>query len=628
MCGIFGYFSVGLKTDSKLPNRLESACNALKSRGPDDHGIDTFSSKHSCPIPYTISLGHTRLSIIDLSSGGHQPMTSFDGRYSMVFNGEIYNYKEIRVELESEGYNFNSSSDTEVLLTAWLHWKAGSLDRLNGMYAFAVHDTVEHTLTFVRDAFGIKPLFYQADDHQVAFASETAALLELLPQKPNLNWQTSHKYLTSGRVDRGEYSFYDGIKRLVPGHLLEIDLKNKNEISLKKWWYPNISENPNLSFNESKEVLREKFLHNVKLQLRSDVPLSAALSGGIDSSAVVCAMRRLEPTMEIKTFSFISRGSSKNEEKWVDIVNEYVGAKSYKIQIHKSDILKDLDNLIKIQGEPFGGPSIYAQYRVFKKISESGVVVNLDGQGADELLAGYFGYPHARFESLIAQKDIIKILRLFKGLGKTFNQYPTRALLQAFLKSFSDNLISKRAVQFGKRYLNPRFSSQFIEQRLTRNNSYNDRELSSCLRDSLTGKRGLTHLLRYEDRNSMSHSIESRVPFLTIDMAEFILSLPENYLLSDDGVTKYIFREAMRGIVPNEILDRKDKIGFETPDNQWLLAEKTTIIKWLKEFDQIPMLDSAKALLFYERLCNGTNKDFLGFWRLINFFKWYEQNNF
>jgi len=244
------------------------------------------------------------------------------------------------------------------------------------------------------------------------------------------------------------------------------------------------------------------------------------------------------------------------------------------------------------------------------------------------LLAGYFGYPHARFESLIAERDIIKILRLFKGLGKTFNQYPSRALLQAFSKNLSDNLISKRAVQFVDRYLNAKFSTQFIEERVTRNYSYNDRELSSCLRDALTGKRGLTHLLRYEDRNSMSHSIESRVPFLTIDMAEFLLSLPENYLLSDDGVTKYVFREAMRGIVPDQILDRKDKIGFETPDNQWLIAEKNTIIKWLKEFDQIPMLDSAKALLFYEHLSNGTNKDFLGFWRLINLYKWYEQNNF
>ena len=195
MCGIFGYISVGLQNEKRLSYRLEATRNSLKQRGPDDHGIKTFTSKHSCPIPYTISLGHTRLSIIDLSSGGHQPMTSFDGRYSIVFNGEIYNYKEIRIELESEGYNFKTGSDTEVLLTAWLHWKFDSLVRLEGMYAFAVHDKVEHTLTFIRDAFGIKPLYYFFDGDEFVFASEVQALQKHLGPKGTINKNTIQSIL-------------------------------------------------------------------------------------------------------------------------------------------------------------------------------------------------------------------------------------------------------------------------------------------------------------------------------------------------------------------------------------------------------------------------------------------------
>jgi len=190
------------------------------------------------------------------------------------------------------------------------------------------------------------------------------------------NWHVINNYLSSGRVDRGEYTFFDGVRHLLPGHFLDIDLNCNSSITPKKWWHPNFSEDSKITFNEAKDILREKFLANVKLQLRSDVPLGAALSGGIDSSAVVCAMHYLEPNSDIKTFSYVPTGSSKNEEKWVDIVNEHVGAKAYKIDVKKTDIFNDFETLIKIQGEPFGSPSIYAQYRVFKEIAKAVVKEN------------------------------------------------------------------------------------------------------------------------------------------------------------------------------------------------------------------------------------------------------------
>ena len=630
MCGIFGILS-NKHTHSSLnfEKLLKSVAQTLRHRGPDHFAFETLDiSSPSDREQSSLSLGHTRLSIIDLSEGGYQPMSSADGRFIIIFNGEIYNYKELRKELSSLGYRFLTESDTEVLLYAWAEWNSNSLRRLVGMFAFAVYDKNDCKITLVRDGFGIKPLYYWSDKNFFCFGSELCALIDLVPNKVMPNWHVINNYLSLGRVDRGEDTFFDGVRHLLPGHLLEIDLNYHTNVVPKKWWHINLSEDSIITFNEAKDILREKFLYNVKLQLRSDVPLGAALSGGIDSSAVVCAMRYLEPNLDIKTFSYTPRGSSKNEEKWIDIVNEHIGAKSYKIDVNKADILNDIDALIKIQGEPFGSPSIYAQHMVFKEIAKAGVVVNLDGQGADELLAGYFGYPHARFESLIAQREFLRIFRLFKGLGQTFGKYPTKEFAQALLRDFSEYFVSKRIVRFQKNYLNKQFSNQFVYKCAPVKQSPNHRALTSCLSEAVTGQRGLVHLLRYEDRNSMSHSIESRVPFLTIDMAEFLLSLPENYLLSDEGVTKYIFREAMRGIVPDEILNRKDKIGFETPDNQWLLAKKTTISKWLKEFDQIPILDSFKATQFYESLCNGKNQDFLSFWRLINFYKWYEQNNF
>jgi asparagine synthase (glutamine-hydrolysing) len=631
MCGIFGLFSSNfcLSSDSCIETRLSDASCALYHRGPDNSNIVQFIEDDlKDSKSFNIALGHTRLSVIDLTSQGNQPLTSKCGRYILSYNGEIYNYLELRKQLHSYGFEFKTNCDSEVLLNSWVHWNLDSFHRLNGMFAFVVYDKFKKKVTLVRDAFGIKPLFFSFDKSGFYFASEINALSKLVPNKPTVNWSTAYNYLTKGRVDRGCHSFLEGINHLQPGHYLEIDLNSFEIFCPKRWWNPSIKERDQLSFKKSALVLREKFLDNVRLQLRSDVPVGAALSGGIDSSAVVSAMRYLEPSMEIKTFSFISKGSSKNEEKWVDIVNEHVGAKPHKIDVKKTDIFNDLETLIKIQGEPFGSPSIYAQYRVFKEIAKAGVVVNLDGQGADELLAGYFGYPHARFESLIAKRDILKILRLYNGLGQTFGKYPTKEFIQALFRDISEYFVAKRSVRFQNSYLKKEFSAQFAQKSTRVKRSHNHRALSSFLSEALTGQRGLVHLLRYEDRNSMSHSIESRVPFLTIDMAEFLLSLPENFLLSDEGVTKYIFREAMRGIVPDEILDRKDKIGFETPDNQWLLAEKNTITKWLKQFDQIPILDSSKALLFYESLCNGKNQDFLGFWRLLNFYKWYEQNNF
>ena len=628
MCGIFGILSNKQSYSlDYFEKTLNSVAQILRHRGPDHFAFETLDiSSSSNREQSSLSLGHTRLSIIDLSDGGHQPMSSADGRFIIVFNGEIYNFKELRTELSSIGYEFTTESDTEVLLHAWAEWNSDSLSKLVGMFAFAIYDKVKQTLTLVRDAFGIKPLYYWQGNDTLCFASEVQALIKLLPEKPKPNLVVGYKFLSHGTVDRGDDSFFEGIKHLKPGHILELNIDSTIENKISRWWNPSIEENQDIRFDDAKEIVREKFLRNVRLHLRSDVPVGAALSGGIDSSAVVCAMRYLEPSMELNTFSYVARDSTKNEEIWVDYVNEYVGAKSHKVTIEGKEMFSDLETLIELQGEPFASSSIYAQYKLFQKVRDAGVIVNLDGQGADEMLAGYFGYPHARFESLISEGKVVDVFKLWNELGNTFGSKPTKALIQTLLPNIYEELRSWRDKDFDRKFLKEDFCSSVKVNRDYRTKIYSNRALCHCLKNALNGHRGLVHLLRYEDRNSMIHSVESRVPFLTTDLVEFLLTLPEDFLLSNKGTTKYIFREAMKGIVPDRILQRKDKIGFETPEKHFLVSRKKEIIKQINLIDEVPFLDSSEIIKYLNNIDKLKMHEFSQIWRIINYFNWYKLN--
>jgi asparagine synthase (glutamine-hydrolysing) len=628
MCGIFGILSNKQSYSlDYFEKTLNSVAQILRHRGPDHFAFETLDiSSSSNREQSSLSLGHTRLSIIDLSDGGHQPMSSADGRFIIVFNGEIYNFKELRTELSSIGYEFTTESDTEVLLHAWAEWNSDSLSKLVGMFAFAIYDKVKQTLTLVRDAFGIKPLYYWQGNDTLCFASEVQALIKLLPEKPKPNLVVGYKFLSHGTVDRGDDSFFEGIKHLKPGHILELNIDSTIENKISRWWNPSIEENQDIRFDDAKEIVREKFLRNVRLHLRSDVPVGAALSGGIDSSAVVCAMRYLEPSMELNTFSYVARDSTKNEEIWVDYVNEYVGAKSHKVTIEGKEMFSDLETLIELQGEPFASSSIYAQYKLFQKVRDAGVIVNLDGQGADEMLAGYFGYPHARFESLISEGKVVDVFKLWNELGNTFGSKPTKALIQTLLPNIYEELRSWRDKDFDRKFLKEDFCSSVKVNRDYRTKIYSNRALCHCLKNALNGHRGLVHLLRYEDRNSMIHSVESRVPFLTTDLVEFLLTLPEDFLLSNKGTTKYIFREAMKGIVPDRILQRKDKIGFETPEKHFLVSRKKEIIKQINLIDEVPFFDSSKIIKYLNNIDKLKMHEFSEIWRILNYFNWYKLN--
>lgn len=623
MCGIAGGW---WKQHNLAQTHLPHALRAMRHRGPDDTGVEFYPFNQA-----VVALGQVRLSIIDLSAAGHQPMHSANGRWSIVFNGEIYNYRELRSELRALGHRFATETDTEVLLIAWMQWGQACLLRLVGMFAFVVLDKQAATLTCVRDAFGIKPFFYAAQEGSAfRFASELPALLKLLEAKPSLNWQRSYDYLVHGDYDSSPDTFYAGVHHLPPGHWLTVNLANGQPCAPQRWWMPDIRERSDWTYDDAVDHVRETFLHNIRLHLRSDVQLGAALSGGIDSSAVVCAMRHIEPNIPIHTFSYIAQDSVVNEEHWVDRVNQHVGAIPHKVAVNPQELARDLDDMIEAQGEPFGSTSIYAQYRVFKLAKENGITVTLDGQGADEMLAGYRGYPGQRLRSLIEKNKLTEAWHFFNEWSK----WPGRSRLEAFQRlvqqttkgSLNQKLRSLKGTPAVPAWLDTEALQQhgvitkypLIDSMKTAKG----RRVAAELAKSMTTQ-GLPSLLRHGDRNSMRFSIESRVPFLTIDLANSLLSMPEHFLISSNGETKHVFRSAMRGIVPDDILDRRDKIGFATPEQAWLTAMSASARKWLACDLPVPLLKNNAVLEEFDLIISGKKKFSWQVWRWINFYRWY-----
>lgn len=622
MCGIVGVIQLGqMPCDTKV----SSALTMLHHRGPD-HSAQLLHQEHGV----CTCLGFTRLSIIDLAERANQPMVSPDGNLALVFNGEIYNYRELRQDLTKAGWVFHSQSDTEVLLAAWSVWREMCLSRLIGMFAFAVHDRKERTITCVRDAFGIKPFFYSLSKEGFYFASELPALLQLKPGRPAANLQRSYDYLVHGDYDSSGSTFVDGVMQLQPGCVLRVSAEPEINGACRKWWEPRVEPVSSLSFSEAADAVRNAFMDNIRLHLRSDVPLGAALSGGIDSSAVVCAMRKVEPEFPIQTFSFVARGYAISEESWVDMVNGHVSAHAHKVVASEEDLLRDLDNMIRAQGEPFGSTSVYAQYRVFQLAKVAGVTVTLDGQGADELLAGYSGYPGYRLLSLLSEQQYAEAFQF----ARRWKRWPGRSYKLAILELgralFSDGMYAGMRKAAGRDFIPSWLKAElftesgvkFNERRKIRAPEHRGRRVVEELAYSLQN-RGLPALLRHEDRNAMHFSVESRVPFLTTAFCELLFSLPECYLISNEGETKSVFRAAMRGIVPDEILDRRDKIGFATPEHQWFKRAAPVLRQWLSEADTVPFLNVKLLLQRFDATMSGRLPFSWQIWRWVNYVRWY-----
>lgn len=624
MCGLIG--TIGYRDVASFPRLMKM----LEHRGPDGSGSLGWSrgrltyDDHG-RVDGRVLLGHRRLAVLDVSDSAAQPMSMEDGSLHIVYNGEIYNYKELREELKNEGYVFSSSGDTEVLLKAWHHWGPDSLPRLKGMFAAAILDARECELYVIRDFFGIKPLYWTKWSDGFAFASEINPLLELSGVKRRLNAQTVYDYLQFGVTELGDGSFVEQIQHLPPAHWMRVNAETLSIDGPTPFWTLSPST-VGIDYREAVEHLKALFLENVRLHLRSDVPLGAALSGGIDSSAIVCGIRAVNPDNPLRTFSFIAGDPRLSEEHWVDVAATEAATEVHKIHIEPGELQADLPSLVARQGEPFASTSIYAQSRVFAQARAAGIKVMLDGQGADELLAGYNSFRAARIADLLSDFSLAEGFRLFQR-SIVGGDLTTAMLVQLV----GMKLLGPAARRFSRSLVGRPLEPEWLEIGWFRDRGTEIRDLGGG--DDFSGtmlqalrENPLPMLLRYEDRNSMAVSIESRVPFLTTDFAEFVVSLPPEWLIDTAGDTKAIFREAMRGLVPDSILSRRDKKGFPTPEMDWLTGGALNVDDLISEAGSLPFFRE-KELAFqrarFEQGKSALSSSML--WRWINMLLWCQE---
>lgn len=637
MCGIAGL--INRNPASGGGPKLARVRAAMVHRGPNDWGV--YSSGPSgagaarvfpdAAEGHDLLFLHLRLAIIDLTESGWQPMLSPAGRQVLVFNGEIYNYLTLRAELEQRGHHFRSRSDSEVLLHALQEWGAGCLPKLVGMFAFVYADLDRDEVLLARDPFGIKPLYWAPAGEGVAFASELPALLALTGQPRQVDPARLYAFLRFGVTDHGEGTLFAGASQLPAGHTLTIRRRPWSMGRPEPYWTPSRRAPAGLSPAAAAEAVRAQFCENIRLHLQSDVPLGTALSGGIDSSAIVCGIRHVAgPGAEIHAFSFVPEQEELSEARWIALAAERAGATVRTVRPAPEEVAGDLAAVIRAQGEPFGSPSIYAQYRVFKLAREHGVTVMLDGQGADELFAGYRPYLGARLAGLARRGSWLRAGRLVAaarrvpGTGaRGAAMLAADALVPSALQGPMRQLVGRDLMP---RWMDGRwFEAHGVRPASTKYTGAADPfwgEMERALSET-----SLPHLLRYEDRNSMAMSIESRVPFLTAPMLDLAWSLPEEYLVDDRGTSKAVFRQAMRGIVPDAILDRRDKLGFVTPVAEWMTAERLWVDGILKfaESEAVPGLDIRRATEIWRGVKPVDTRMAGQLWRCVSYLEWVRQ---
>ncbi len=630
MCGIAGIL---VKAPQLLQPWLEKAGHAMKHRGPDDWGYlssdaETLTAGREIDraAPAILGLAHRRLSILDLSERGRQPMLTPDGRAAICYNGEVYNYEELRAAMEQRGAVFRTGTDTEVILALLRSRGPECLRSFRGMFGFAFVDLDRQKLILARDFFGIKPLYYARWDGGLAFASEMRALLALPQVDRTLDPQVLYNYLRFGVADDSRSTLFQGICQVKPGHYLEISLDDPSAVRETCYWQLEPGEPLRISFADAAAEMRERFLQSVRLHLRSDVPVGAALSGGVDSSAIVACMRKLEPDAEIHTFTYAPQGFELNEEKWARIVAERCGVKQHFIDFTAAELAADLDRLLETQEEPAGAAGIYAQNCIFRRAREQGVTVMLDGQGGDETLAGYPMYFGAKLAGMVRRGEWKRLWKLWRHRSEVGGGHQSAWLMAA------GHLLPGWLEAGGRKLAGKELFPAYLKR-----SWFSDRGVRAGRLEAPPGKMGvrgvlvetlsrtnLPPLLHFEDRNSMAYSVESRVPFLNPDMVEFALSLPEEYLISDQGITKSVFRQAMRGIVPDEILDRKDKIGFHTPGNLLLKEGRPWVEEILREMpaSAAAFVDAGHLRAQWQRVLAGRAGNDHGFSRALFLLRW------
>jgi asparagine synthase (glutamine-hydrolysing) len=607
MCGICGIVNFNQEpvNEASILHMMQS----MKHRGPDDEGIFIYNNA---------GLGFVRLSIIDLSPAGHQPMVSGDGRYVMVFNGEIYNYLELKEELVGYGYSFTTHTDSEVLLISFIHWGEDCMHHFNGMWAFVILDKVKNEIFGARDRFGVKPFYYSISNNQFIFASDIAAILKVLPSKPSVNEQIVFDFMVFNRTDQNEQTFFNEVYKLQHGCKLKSSITNP-KLLISKWY--DLRSNLKMPF-ESPSEFKSVFKSSIGLRLRSDVPVGVCFSGGLDSSAIVSTLLKDFKKEDLNTFSAVyGKGVIGDESNYI---KEYQSdlSQMFFVTPTAETLFNDIKSFVKAHVEPIPSTSPYAQYKVME-LAQKHVVVTLDGQGADEQLAGYHYFFGFYFKELLTG---LKWLRLIYESGNYIKKHKALYGLSSMFYFLLPSLLRGKARVSERGYILQEFIKKYEKSNSIASTLYSSGSLHEALLDHFEYK--LEHLLKWEDKNSMWHSLEARTPFLDYQLVERTLALPPEKIIKD-GMTKHILRESMKDTLPESIRVRKDKIGFGTPQGDWFKHEKfKTYIGDIIHSDSFRsrnIVNIKKADLLYKSHLNGRIDAGNEIWKWIHLENWYRE---
>jgi len=563
MCGIAGIVNIeggGIKKDM-----LESMTRVLRHRGPDDAGLY---------LDRNVGLGHRRLSIIDLSPAGHQPMSYADGRYWISYNGEVYNYRDLRAELEGKGYKFRSQTDTEVILAAYAEWGEKCLQKFNGMWAFLIYDIHQRKIFGARDRFGVKPLYWYRSGPYVFFASEIKAILSTGLYQAAVNQKVVARFLVRQHLDIDNESFYTGIAQIPAGYAFELNLDGM----LRQWSYWSIHDVPSQGVDSPTKTFYQLFEDAVRIRMRSDVPLGVSLSGGLDSTSILCTMAELNqldgdrPGTVLQAFSYMPEEF--DESSYIRDTLRQTGAQLNRLFVDPMDLIKKLDEVLWYHDEPVHTMAALIQFELMRLIASAGIKVILNGQGADETIGGYHDYFFNYWYSLLRARGIHEVRREIEVYCQVHGGDPkplfARLLLQ-FGKSLFRHYPLYRTIANQRRlrregndsWFTPELTMQLDEDMIA-----TDPGLDAALRLSVE-RFALPLYLRIEDRNSMAHGIEVRLPFMDYRLVSMLFNLPPEWKMRGPW-NKFILREAMAKRIPDSVKSRTDKMGFALPWTKWI----------------------------------------------------------
>jgi len=589
MCGIAGI--VNFNNNSVDKSAIKNMMAAMKHRGPDDEG--EF-------IENNIGLGFVRLSILDLSPSGHQPMFSDDDRYVITFNGEVYNYLEIR-EILNAKHEFKSNTDTEVVLKAFIEWGESCLNKFNGMFAFVIYDRLAQTLFGARDRFGIKPFYYQYNTNQFIFASDIPPILTNQNVVASPNEEVIFNYLLTNRTNYSEQTFFNNIIKLKPGFQLKL---NKTDLTVEQWY--DIDDHKKKDGFTNEIQYYDTFKEAIKIQLRSDVPIGICLSGGLDSSAIASVLLSEFRLKNLHSYSAVyNKGDKGDEQEFIELFKNK-GIEMHFTKPSAGDLLKDIDRYVEALVEPVPGTSEYAEFKVMQLAKEHSTVI-LNGQGADEVLGGYDYFYSAYLKELVTKFKFVQFVKecvFLKKHNKLISslKYFVFFLVPVNLKCF---MLKKRNNIFHPSFYNKYTSSakKLIDK------FYTFKDLKTFFTNHLKYK--FEHHLLWADKSGMYFSIETRFPFIDHTLIEETLSTSNSKILNQ-GWTKAILRDSLKNKLDDKIRRRKDKVGFETPEKEWLKEKE--FHKFVNEiidsdsFKNRPFFDAKKVkALFEAHLLNKGN---------------------